>query len=379
MKFRKSAPAILISAVILTVATISIVSNFISHRMAASFEAGQFALMGKIMQSKLNGAEGKAIAAAETIAAMPAVKKAFAAHNRDELLAITQQAFRVQHEKYGLSQAQFHLAPAVSFLRVHNPEKFGDDQARFRQMVVEVNRANSIRKGIEITTSGIGIFGTMPVTDERGITVGSFEAGMEFGPLLDELKKVYGFELVLLIDEKILHETATSLKSDIFSEENRVGSYVKFYSTHPELMRTLVGDSDVAGAEESHYLREASGVPYGVLLQPVYNYAKQPIGIVAIAADFSKTRSADGQAAVWQTLLGVLSVVLLTGIILIVIRGMVLRPMQVLNEHVQALAADEKARELPGVDSWCDEMRDLAGSCELLAQKAEDKNKGDAS
>ena len=379
MKFRKSAPAILISATILTVATISIVSNFISHRMAASFEAGQFALMGKIMQSKLNGAEGKAIAAAETIAAMPAVKKAFAAHNRDELLSVTQQAFRVQHEKYGLSQAQFHLAPAVSFLRVHNPEKFGDDQARFRQMVVEVNRANSIRKGIEITTSGIGIFGAMPVTDAQGTTIGSFEAGMEFGPLLDELKKVYGFELVLLIDEKILRETATSLKSDIFSEENRVGPYVKFYSTHPELMRTLVGDGDVAGAEESHYLREASGVPHGVLLQPLYNYAKQPIGIVAIAANFSETRSADGQAAVWQTLLGVLSVVLLTGIILIVIRGMVLRPMEVLNEHVQSLADSEEARELPGVDGWCDEMRDLADGCERLSQKNEDKNKGDAS
>lgn len=370
MKFRNSAPAILMGAVLVVIATLSVVSNLISHHMAASFEEGQFALMGEIMQSKLHGAEGKAIAAAETIAAMPAVKKAFAGGNRNELLATTQEAFRVLHEKYGISQAQFHLAPAVSFLRVHNPGKFGDDQARFRQIVVEVNRANAIRKGIEITTSGIGVFGTLPLSDEGGKPLGSFEAGMEFGPLLDELKKAYGFELALFIDEKALRETATSLKSDIFSEQNRVGPYVKFYSTHPELLRTLVSDGDVNITEESHYLREAGGVPHGVLLQPVYNYAKKPIGVVAMAANFSATRSADGQAVVWQTLLGVLSAVLLVGVVLSVVRGMLLRPMAVLNQRIKALAEGEDARELPGEAAWCDEMRELTTHCERLARRA---------
>ena len=367
MKFRKSAPAVLIGAVIAVIATISIVSNLISHRMAASFEASQFALMGQIMHSKLLGAEGKAIAAAENLAAMPAVKKAFAAQNRKELLAATQGAYKVLHEKYGISQAQFHLAPAVSFLRVHNPDTFGDDQSKFRQMVVEVNRANGIRKGIEVTTSGIGIFGTLPMTDEAGKAIGSFEMGMEFGPTLDELKKAYGFELALFVDEKTLRETAKSLKSDIFSEQNRVGPYVKFYSTHPELLRGLVTDGDINIAEDTHYLRDAGGVPYGVLLQPIYNYAKKQIGVVAMARDFSATRSADGQAIVWQTLLGVLSAVLLIGVVLIVVRGMVMRPMAVLNERVAALAEGAEARELPDPGAWCDEMRALAENCERLA------------
>lgn len=369
MKFRNSAPTVLIGAVIVVIAMISLVSNIISHRMAASFEEGQFALMGKIMQSKLQGAEGKAIAAAETIAAMPAVQKAFAAGNRDELLAVTKEAFRVQHEKYGLSQAQFHVSPATSFLRIHNPGKFGDEQSGFRQMVVEVNRVNSIRKGIEITTSGIGIFGTLPLADGGGKVVGSFETGMDFGPLLDELKKTYGFELALFIDEKALRETTTSLNSEIFSEQNRVGPYVKFYSTHAELLRSLVGDGDIVISEETHYLREAGGVPHGVLLQPVYNYAKKQIGVVAMAANFSETRSADGQAVAWQTLLGVLSAILLVGIILIVLRGLLLRPMAVLTERVSALADGEDGRELPGVDSWCDEMQDLVGHCERLSQR----------
>ena len=142
MKFRQSAPAILIGVVIVVIATVSVVSNLISHRMAASFEETQFVLMGQIMQSKLSGAEGKALAAAESLASMPSVKKAFSEQDRAALLAATQGSFKVLHEKHGISQAQFHLAPALSFLRVHNPEKFDDDQSKVRQMVVEVNRAN---------------------------------------------------------------------------------------------------------------------------------------------------------------------------------------------------------------------------------------------
>ena len=70
VKFRQSAPAILIGVVIVVIATVSVVSNLISHRMAASFEETQFVLMGQIMQSKLSGAEGKALAAAESLASM---------------------------------------------------------------------------------------------------------------------------------------------------------------------------------------------------------------------------------------------------------------------------------------------------------------------
>lgn len=379
MKFRHSAPAVLIGAVIAIVSAISVISNLISHRMAASFEEAQFALMGQIMQSALQDAEARAIAAAELVAASPAVKKAFTTRNRDELLAATQEGFRLQHEKYGMSQAQFHLAPAVSFLRVHNPPKHSEDLSAYRKIVLEVNQANAIRKGVEVTTSGVGIFGTLPMTDESGKATGSFEMAQEFGPLLDGLKKTYGFELGLFVDEKILRETATSLKGEIFSERNRVGAYVKFHSTHPELLRALVADGDVSVPEESHYLREANGVPYGVLLQPVYNYAKKPIGVVAIVRDFSATRSADGQAVVWQTLVGIFAVVLLAGIIMIVIRGMVLRPMAALSDRVAALADGDEAGDLPDAQSYCDEVRALAANCERLAGRdTQQRGEGDA-
>ena len=54
----------------------------------------------------------------------------------------------------------------------------------------------------------------------------------------------------MFIDEKLLRETAKSIKGDILNEQNRVGPYVKFYSTHPELLRTLVSDGDIVVSDD---------------------------------------------------------------------------------------------------------------------------------
>jgi methyl-accepting chemotaxis protein len=377
MKFGKSAPAALIAAVVIVIATLSFVSNLISHRMAASFEEAQFDLVSQIVQSRLLGAENKAISAAELVAAMPGVKQAFATRNRDELLAITKDAYAVQAEKYGMSQAQFHLAPAESFLRLHNPKKYGEDLSSYRQIVVEVNQTNAIRKGIEVTTSGIGIFGTMPMTDAAGKNTGSFEMALELGPLLDELKKEHGFEVALFVDETILRTTATSLKGDILNEENRVGKYLKFHATHSDLLRPLITDGDINVSESSHYVRDAAGVPYGVLLQPVFNFARKQIGVLAVVKNFSATRSADKQAKIWQTLLGIIAIVLLSGAVLTVIRGMLMQPLKLVSDRLARLASGEgngNGDSTPDADMpgpVCDEIRQLATSySQLRAQNA---------
>lgn len=366
MKFRRSAPMVLIISILIAITALSIISYRISSHMTESAEAGQFAMMAEIMHSKLSGAESKALGGAEMIAAMPDVKAAFAAKDRDKLLAITQDIYRVQNEKYGFSQAQFHTLPSTSFLRVHNPKKFGEDLSSYRQMVVDVNRNVAARKGIEVTTSGIGIFGTLPMTDEAGKHVGSFEMALEFGPLLDTLKSAYDFELAVFIEEKILRETATALQGDIMNQQNQVGKYIIFYSTYSELLRALVTDADIKVMEETHYIRDGLGVPYGVLLQPLYNYAKKQIGVVAITSNFSATRSAEGQALIWQVVLGIATAVLLIGMVLMVLRGLLLQPLAMLNQRFMALLGGEHSQAIENADALCEEMQELAHSYEQL-------------
>lgn len=366
MKFRRSAPAVLIGAALSVVLIISVVSSLISRQMTASFQEAQFELMGRVVTSALATAESQAVAGAEWMAALPQVRKAFAARNREELLGITREAFELQRDKYGLSQAQFHLPDIKSFLRVHNPSKFGEDLSSYRQIVVEVNETRAIRRGIEITTSGVGIFGTVPMVDLAGRHNGSFETALEFGPLLDALKKTYGFELAVYIDEKALRATTTSLGGDVLSERNRVGKYVMFHATHPDLLRGVVQESDIGIVEESHYVRDAVGSPYGVLLLPVYNFAKKQIGVVAVAQNFGAMQSAGGNAVLWQVLLGLVSAVLLTGFILVTLRGLLLQPLAALVERFSALARGESSETPAPQGPLCDELQALADSYEPL-------------
>lgn len=366
LSIRRSAPAILVTAILVVVAVLSAASGLLSHRMAASFEVDQFALMSQVLTATLKGAEQRAIASAEMMAAMPDVRHAFAARDRDALLEATRAAFAIQKEKYGISQAQFHLPPATSFLRVHNPPKHGEDQSNYRNIVLEVNRVGAIRKGIEITTSGIGIFGTLPMTNDAGAATGSFEMAYEFSPLLDNLKNDYGFELGFFVDEPMLRATATSLGGEVFNDQNRFGDHVSFYTTHAALMRSLVRGEDLVLSEEVRLVRESGGVPYGVLLKPVYNYAGKPIGVLAVARDFSALHSSDRQALVWQTLLGVLAALALSGAVLVTLRGLILRPLAVLSERIADASGGAASGPIEAPQAACDEIRELAERCEHL-------------
>src|SRR5215510_1244647 len=131
-------------------------SNRLFTGLTAAVETGQFRLMQSIMETALRNAAEDALARAEMIAALPAAREAVAAKDRERLLAEYALMFAGQKERRGVDQAQFHVPPAVSLLRLQDPATFGDDLTRFRPMVVTVNREKAARKGLAIARSEIG-------------------------------------------------------------------------------------------------------------------------------------------------------------------------------------------------------------------------------
>jgi methyl-accepting chemotaxis protein len=88
---------------------------------------------------------------AMTISQDAAITAAFAAGDRPGLLALTKPIFAELKKSYGVAQFQFHTPASKSFLRLHKPEKFGDDLSSFRHTVVKANAD----KGL-ITDEGVG-------------------------------------------------------------------------------------------------------------------------------------------------------------------------------------------------------------------------------
>jgi len=366
MKFRRNAPLVLISAIAFVVVAASIISSLLFTRMISSVEAKQFSLMHSIVAFNLKGAEDRALARAAMIADLPRARALFAAQDRAGLLAEYSKMFIDQRDKYGVDQAQFHSLPATSFLRLNDPENFGDDLSKFRPIVVAVNRDQAPRKGFAIARSGPAVVGVVPMFDPQEKHIGSFEFGIAFDDLLDNLKNAYNLEMAVFIDERSLHEFARGVDQGIFSDQNRVGKFIRFHSTSSAVFQSLVIDKDLNTTENTQYTREALGVTYGVVLVPLRNGAGEVVGMVAATSDFSASRSSRGRAFVWQALIGLFSIVLLAGVVLIIIRGVLLRPLEVITSRFALLSTGDRSAEIPEPEMLCDELKALARHYEEL-------------
>lgn len=367
MKFRFSAPLILITAMTTVVVAFSAMAIGMSRAFGVAAQDEQFSLMRRIVESNFKNGEQKALAQAEMIAVLPAVKAAFAAKDRPRLLAETQEMFRIQNEKYGVDRAMFQSPNITSFLRINTPDLFGDDLSTYRSIVVDVIHNKEARKGVEVTRSGPGLFGVVPMNDAQGNFIGSFEIGAEFGPILDDLKAAYGLDLAIYVEEAILKELSTSLGGDIINENSRLGKYIRFRSTHTELMSALVTEKEVNIIEETRYAKTTFGRSHGVVLLPFSNYRGKQIGVVAVARDFSAANAARANLTVWLGLAALFISVCMAGLILIVVRGSVLRPLAALHQKLEEFADGSTRLEAEEFARCCPEVQQIAASCHKIA------------
>lgn len=365
MKFRRDAPSMLIAAAVVVLLMTAVVSNRLFSGLTESVENSQFDTMEAILKFNLQGAESKALARAELIAGLPATSRIFASGDRAALLAEYQAMFDEQHEKHGVAQMQFHRAPATSFLRLHAPASHGDELSGFRPMVVSTNQDQVARTGMEIAFNGPALFGIAAVFDAQGTSIGSFEVGISFGPLVDNLKVAYDLEFAMFIEEALLDPAG--VPSEVFGDQNRLGKYVKYHSTHWDLLQQLVGAADLARLEEPvRYTRSTVDVPYGVLLVPLRSSTGVQVGVMVVVKNFDASRAAAGRSLVWQALLALFGIVTLAGAAQVVVRGFLVRPLAVISDRFASLGSGEPARPIEEADMLCDELQQLVAQHQRL-------------
>jgi methyl-accepting chemotaxis protein len=135
-----------------------------------------------------------ALALATEVAYNPQAQALFAARERQQLLELVQISYESLREAFDVSQFQFHLAPATSFLRVNQPTQYGDDLSSFRPMVTAANATRLPVSGLEVGRSGLGLRGVVPMF-HQGYPIGTVEVGLEVGAAwLAELKGELGGE-----------------------------------------------------------------------------------------------------------------------------------------------------------------------------------------
>jgi len=94
-------------------------------------------------------------------------------------------------KNFNARQLHFHLGPgSTSFLRVHRPEKFGDNMDNVRYTIVDTNKEKKPRSGFETGRVYSGLRGVVPVSawdPETGdaVHVGALEVGTSYQTVLN--------------------------------------------------------------------------------------------------------------------------------------------------------------------------------------------------
>lgn len=135
--------------------------------------------------------------ALEPIVADDRIRGAFGHRDREELQRLLTPMWSGLQKK-GMAQLQFHTPPASSFLRMHEPSRYGDDLSTFRATVVKANRDRTAVHGLEEGRGGFGLRVVRPMTGAAGEHIGTVEFGLDFGThFLKELQTDYGGEFFL--------------------------------------------------------------------------------------------------------------------------------------------------------------------------------------
>jgi methyl-accepting chemotaxis protein len=291
MRLQKKLTIAICSALALAAGTALGGSLLFANRMLEQSLNSQLEAQSLQAASIISSESRRALSLAEFAGAIPGAADALANGERERLAAQMVPLFETL-KKEGADQFQFHLPPARSFLRAHDPKKFGDDLSSFRKTVVATNTDSKPVLGLEKGVAGVGIRGVTPVRKD-GKHIGSVEIGLTFGKSFAEnYSKLTGSKIAIWLDGKDKLE--------------------KYASTFPEAY-TLPADDLKSARERALTIPriELDGRPWAVLSKPLEDYSGNIIGVIVIAVDRSALDAiwndaiiAGGAVAIIMLLLG---------------------------------------------------------------------------
>ncbi|WP_031432386.1 methyl-accepting chemotaxis protein [Methylomarinum vadi] len=282
-------------ALVLLISVVSITPIMLEKVGYAINEASEIQLseLFNNIQVQLNEQARQAEMLSALVANIPAVQKAFAEGDRKTLADLLTKPFEHLKAEYGARQFQFHTPPAMSFLRVHKLEKFGDDLSGFRKTVLKANSTKQPVRGLEVGVAGLGMRGIVPV-QYQGRHVGTLEFGLSFGQsFFDRFKKKHGVDIEMhLFQDGRFKIFADTLQQSLLSNE--------------QLLYALKGKT----VKVHRKLQDKNVV---IMAKQVDDFSGNPIGVVGII--FNESKYVDMIASARHTALLVAVGILLLGVV----------------------------------------------------------------
>lgn len=290
----------------------------------------------------------RAQAMATLISLTPEIQSSFAARDRDELLQRTLPLFTHLKQDFAVQQFQFHTPPATSFLRLHRPEKYGDDLTAIRKTIVETNTQKQPLSGLEYGVEGLGIRGLVPM-NYQGQHTGSVEFGMSFGQtFFDHFKNAYQAEISLLLPK----DGGFVPFGGTFTTDTSAASELKSVMQGDEVIRTI----------------DLNGKSFALYRHGIKDYSGKTFGVLDIALDRSHSEQAMSDIRLKLIMIGVIAFLIGTVIAWFIAKS-ITRPIAETTDALNDIAEGEGDLTRRIEVKSKDEMAQLAQAFNRFAEK----------
>ncbi|UXM82949.1 methyl-accepting chemotaxis protein [Shewanella seohaensis] len=290
----------------------------------------------------------RAQAMATLISLTPEIQSSFAARDRDELLQRTLPLFTRLKQDFAVQQFQFHTPPATSFLRLHRPEKYGDDLTAIRKTIVETNTQKQPLSGLEYGVEGLGIRGLVPMNYE-GQHMGSVEFGMSFGQtFFDHFKNAYQAEISLLLPK----DGGFVPFGGTFTTDTSAASELKSVMQGDEVIRTI----------------DLNGKSFALYRHGIQDYSGKTFGVLDIALDRSHSEQAMSDIRLKLIMIGIIALLIGTAIAWFIAKS-ITRPIAETTDALNDIAEGEGDLTRRIEVKSKDEMAQLAQAFNRFAEK----------
>ena len=264
------------------------------------------------------------------IANIPEVKEAIANRDRQALLSIINPIEETLRDSTGYPlKIHFHIPPAISFLRVWNPNKFGDDLSSFRPSVVKVLRTGQPVKGIDTGKNGLSVRGIAPIKVD-GKTIGSIEVIENCALVAEKLAKISGIiNQLFVLQNFAVTDTA----------QKRIGKFLVITRTNKGLSEKI-DEKFLMEALEKGWSKKMEK-NHVITASAISDFSGKPVAVYTRYIDFTKINQELRKNLLELALLSVGFLVISLVATMLFLRKTLARP---LNNCLQTLVTTSEGR-----------------------------------
>ena len=279
----------------------------------------------KIIETRMDSILDEAELALMGVSENKEVQRLFAEGDReglkDLLLPVWEKVYAL-----GVAQFQFHTPDSHSFLRLHKPEKYGDDLSSFRHTVNEANRQKKIIRGLEEGRAGYGFRVVVPIS-YNGTHIGTVEYGINFGDqFLQDLKNDFGGDYFIY---------PFTDQSSVAWDQN---SGKSFLAGTLESDSINVDDGDLERVENGETVSfQSPDGNYEVILVPFQDYSGVTKGYIKSIVSLSEVNALKTGSFIMLLIIGVAGFSVAVILAFLVVRNLI-KPIKRISSEVKKLA-----------------------------------------